>query len=560
MSFEQVSRQGGGDGTASRPLTGAMHRPLLQQPSAHKPKFKSTLQYAAEEKAKLDTILEGGGGGGGVGDDPTYKAHHVPRPQQLHSSGLDKAAGDGGGGGGGGDAASFYPVGRTLELVLLSSWGDREYMGLTGLELLVPGPGGSIVAFPLVRRHLDAAPKDLTSIGHHHDPRTLDKLIDGVNNTVDDMHMWMIPSRRGWWSSSSSSSSSSSTTKQASPPPPPRLSIDVHIDGGIPLAGLRVWNFNKGEEGTWRGVKHVECVLDGHSLGRATLKKATGHTLFDCGQTILFSRRKDDAQDDGGDDNDDGTRMGGGVGDGKNHHHHHLRGRMLFKYPALKTSSRHHPTMGVGGGGGSANRDFRKAQPRPSAVCRQDFETLHLPVGFVFEFRFVTTWGDMYYIGLNGLRLYDEHGHEIAVDPARHVAAFPHSLNDRVLRDHPAWAEVGCNADDARVPGNLFDGCNDDALHAWLAPFTHSLRGATRTNPRSGGGGGGGGGGGPLASYPLDNTLYVHFDEPKCLSMVKIWNYRKHSLRGVREFELWIDGLLCYQGAYVLSSHVLTQP
>lgn len=45
---------------------------------------------------------------------------------------------------------------------------------------------------------------------------------------------------------------------------------------------------------------------------------------------------------------------------------------------------------------------------------RQDsFEQTHMPEGFVIQIVIYTTWGDQYYVGLNGIELYDDLGRMI---------------------------------------------------------------------------------------------------------------------------------------------------
>lgn len=77
---------------------------------------------------------------------------------------------------------------------ILDTWGDLFYVGLTALEIL-DDRGNPI---PLSLQMIDANPKDMNSIpGHGSDYRTLDKLIDRVNNTNDDHHMWLVPFNKG---------------------------------------------------------------------------------------------------------------------------------------------------------------------------------------------------------------------------------------------------------------------------------------------------------------------------------------------------------------------------
>lgn len=40
----------------------------------------------------------------------------------------------------------------------------------------------------------------------------------------------------------------------------------------------------------------------------------------------------------------------------------------------------------------------------------QEYDAVTMPVGFIFRFNFYTTHGDLYYMGLNGIQLFDQNG------------------------------------------------------------------------------------------------------------------------------------------------------
>ena len=106
----------------------------------------------------------------------------------------------------------------------------------------------------------------------------------------------------------------------------------------------------------------------------------------------------------------------------------------------------------------------------------------------MYQLQLLSTWGDPYYVGLNGLQLFDDTGQQIPLTPNRihlvcwcvcvgvstcmyvvHVsladyadmAAFPDSVNVLQGVDN-----------DVRTPDKLIDGVNDteEGSHMWLAP------------------------------------------------------------------------------------------
>lgn len=153
-------------------------------------------------------------------------------------------------------------VGKCIKICILASWGDAFYVGLTGIEVF--GPNGKI---HVSKNDLKAQPDSLNCIqGHSNDPRTIDKLVNGVNQTVDDMNMWLIP-----------------FVKHSEP------YLQINLQEKQEICALRVWNYNKSYEDTSRGVKLIKIFVDDIPVsGEIPLRKAPGHNLFDFGQQILI--------------------------------------------------------------------------------------------------------------------------------------------------------------------------------------------------------------------------------------------------------------------------------
>ena len=130
---------------------------------------------------------------------------------------------------------------RVLTLEVLATWGDESYVGLTGLRVL-DAHGGVL---PLTIADVDACPRDLNDIpGVSGQDRTLDKLVDGRDNTTDDRHMWLAPC--------------------SSDPNLPLCTMTLTLGAQpVQITGLQLWNYNKDAEGTLRGVGVVRVLADG---------------------------------------------------------------------------------------------------------------------------------------------------------------------------------------------------------------------------------------------------------------------------------------------------------
>eukprot|EP00981_Chlorochromonas_danica_P012963 scaffold5626_cov258-Ochromonas_danica.AAC.4 len=179
--------------------------------------------------------------------------------------------------------AAALPRGKKLYLDILSTWGDACYLGLTGIEIY--GDDFSLLSVPTKIRSIEGYPAGLGCLpGYDNDPRVITNLIDGVNDTKDDLHAWLAPQTQVLTSSSAPLDPDSGRSRTLPPswwfdhrPKPTGHLVDDSDEGRIgglfiefseevSLSAIRIFNFNKSRTHNQRGVREVVLFLDNNCL------------------------------------------------------------------------------------------------------------------------------------------------------------------------------------------------------------------------------------------------------------------------------------------------------
>ena len=427
------------------------------------------------------------------------------------------------------------PCGQQLQIDILSTWGDPYYTGLSALEVF--DERGNPIELDEPHRQVTAEPADINVLPEYgHDVRVVANLFDGTFRTCDDAHLWLAPFTPG-------------------------RKNHIFVDLGAPrtISLVRVWNYNKSRTHSFRGARMLEIKLDGHLIFRGEVNKAPGclHEVEKAAEPILFTmdnevlatidehdralfeyepvaelpsamrerpptaeRQMQNQQNSernalrpSDDDVPEAVRsalsrprtaafnaMMASCNAGQQQMQQAAIRQQSQQQPQPETLTVNQPPAAASGGGSSV----------PTVSMLQDYMTHVHPAGRVVSLILVSTWGDPHYVGLNGVQLLKPNGEPIRVSPQQLVA------------EPPSIATLPQLANDPRTVDKLVDGTNAtyDDRHMFLAPFTPGR----------------------------SNAVRLDLGRTERIAAVRLWNYAKTSTRGVRSFEILIDGNLVYQG------------
>jgi hypothetical protein len=316
--------------------------------------------------------------------------------------------------------------GRVVTLLIRSSHGDPNFVGLTALSVV--DAEQQLIDFAII----NAYPRDINEVpGHYGDTRTLDKLSDGVCVTCDDNHMWLAPFippmfddelvELGFPASPLHPLAASS----AIPRKPIRQWLEVDLGRVHSIAALRVYNYNKNSDDIVRGIKAMDIFVDGRRCTPphgAQVRVAPGHDRYDFGQTIFIDDRWDTAAPD------TVPEMVDEAAADFMHTPKVMALRSAIKNWAgaqRKLSPTY--TAPLLPRGFSLRLVLQATHGDISYVCYSKFRSISALFFVALNFCFFSPFE--FQIGLNGIELFDEGGNLIPI--AEHnIAAYPQSIAD----------------------------------------------------------------------------------------------------------------------------------
>ena len=260
--------------------------------------------------------------------------------------------------------------GRVLVLRFDSNWGDADAIGLCGLEVLLADGtpldvDASMLTVSVTVDGVDVSsqigPEEREGRGYLAPAYAASLFTGGYEGRVKQ-DMWLLPMLH---------------VRDALAV----YTLSIRLPSPRNIHSLRIWNYNSSLEGSYRGVKRLLVTLDGQRISPPVgnlVRKGPGPL----GRPVAYAQTI----------------------------------RLLSASERVGT-----PYIFFGSSGGKVPPPVGVGQsnllPEGGGAVLQEYEAPTLPSGFVFKFVFLSTWDDRFYMGLNGIEIYDQFDRRVHVRP-----------------------------------------------------------------------------------------------------------------------------------------------
>lgn len=152
-----------------------------------------------------------------------------------------------------------------VRIDIMSTWGDSNYVGLNGVELF--DRKGELISLSSSNVSVETYPADINLLArYNNDPRVAKNLIDGVNFTRNDLHVWLAP-QIGTLRSHDPALYTQVQDKLAKLVGEEEskiviATILIRCKKEFDLSAMRIFNYNKSRAHNQRGVKGCRVLIN----------------------------------------------------------------------------------------------------------------------------------------------------------------------------------------------------------------------------------------------------------------------------------------------------------
>ena len=349
------------------------------------------------------------------------------------------------------------------------------------------------------------------------------------------------------------------------------------------IVGIKIYNYNKSNEDTYRGIHQCLLYIDhqpiylpmliNHELSSIIpIAKAPGTDTYDYGQLVYFTKQSLTSLGDSSLLHVPPLSSNNMSKDTQyifiNYYPH--QNRSYRTYSAIENTVTNPSTLLLPLYPSLHQQYLMKANANDKKIKipvlhpQQDtIEPLLHPCGFEYKFVFDCNCGDMYYLGLDCIALYDTEGFRIPITSDQ-IYASPASINELSSSNHVQDVRVPSNFSyipnhhqyqDIVKQNNSHANANecilrqDDPLLYYSTSYSGSTIPALPTTPFPPSKAWLSPLNAPRADHPerMGNIIIFRFHSPVSISMVRIFNYSKTPSRGAGRVQLWIDNLCVCQ-------------